>query len=224
MKKIKRAENEKCWWCGAPRQNRGHLFKECSNRRRQQEKLWKNLGEEGLTKTHALSSIFAELRATAAILEFLESTDVVKLYNEEERKRQEEERFEQWGWGETDEQEAEKRPPERLTSLFDHTFGSSGVPSIALAQKKAAGGTRLRSSLRAVSIATPTHQTASTITTDTAQSPINNALPVEQNHQDERKNERARKRPHSAGDLVEDCSIAELQKLVVKAIQKAMTP
>ncbi|TGZ78267.1 hypothetical protein EX30DRAFT_351163 [Ascodesmis nigricans] len=72
--------------------------------------------------------------------------------------------------------------------------------------------------------ATPAHQTVSTIITDTAQPPINNPLPVEQNHQDERKNERARKRPHSAGDLVEDRSTTELQELVEKAVQKATSP
>ncbi|TGZ76748.1 hypothetical protein EX30DRAFT_375220, partial [Ascodesmis nigricans] len=109
--------------------------------------------------------------------------------------------------------------------LFDHSFGPTGLPSIAVARKRAAEESRLWSSESAVEIASPAQQNASTTTpTDTAQPPTNNPLPTEQNQQDVRKNERARKRPHSAGDLVEDCSIAELQELVKKAIQEATNP
>ncbi|TGZ76160.1 hypothetical protein EX30DRAFT_352850, partial [Ascodesmis nigricans] len=116
-------------------------------------------------------------------------------------------------------------PPRRLASLFDHSFGSTGLPSIAVARKRAAEESRLRSSESAVEIASPAQQNTSTTTpTDTTQPPTNNPVPTEQNQQDVRKNERARKRPHSAGDLVEDCSIAELQELVKKAIQEATNP
>ncbi|TGZ77576.1 hypothetical protein EX30DRAFT_351699 [Ascodesmis nigricans] len=113
------------------------------------------------------------------------------------------------------------RPPPRLTSLLDHTLGPSGVPFIALARKKAAEVTRLQSSVHAVDIATPAHQTASTTNTD---NPFNNPLSAVQSQQNVRKNERARKRPHSAGDLMEDCSTKDLQELVKKAVREAMTP
>ncbi|TGZ80746.1 hypothetical protein EX30DRAFT_378659 [Ascodesmis nigricans] len=66
-------------------------------------------------------------------------------------------------------------------------------------------------------------QNASTTTTDSAQPLTSNPLPVEQSEPD-KKDERARKRPHSAGDLVENCSATELQKLVEKAVQRATIP
>ncbi|TGZ77128.1 hypothetical protein EX30DRAFT_398798 [Ascodesmis nigricans] len=120
---------------------------------------------------------------------------------------------------------SDHNPPRRLASLFDHSFGPTGLPSIAVARKRAAEESRLRSSESAVEIASLAQQNASTTTpTNTTQPPTNNPVPTEQNQQNVRKNERARKRPHSAGDLVEDCSIAELQELVKKAIQEATNP
>ncbi|TGZ77313.1 hypothetical protein EX30DRAFT_398635, partial [Ascodesmis nigricans] len=120
-------------------------------------------------------------------------------------------------------------PPRRLASLFDHSYGPTGLPSIATTRKKAAEELRLRSSARAAENASLDQQNGSTTTpTDTAQPPFNKLTPAEEREQDERKSERARKRPHSIGDLVEDCSTAELQKLMEKAaeqaIQKATAP
>ena len=85
LKLIGKRNDDKCWWCPeALPQNREHLFKECRKWRRQQEKLWKRLGQVGLTKAHALSTIFAEPQATSSILEFLESTNVGKVGDEAE--------------------------------------------------------------------------------------------------------------------------------------------
>jgi len=87
LKLIGKRNDDKCWWCReAPTQNREHLFKKCRKWRRQQEKLWKRLGQVGLTKTHALSTIFAEPQATSSILDFLESTSVGKVGEEEAEK------------------------------------------------------------------------------------------------------------------------------------------
>ncbi|TGZ78395.1 hypothetical protein EX30DRAFT_373931, partial [Ascodesmis nigricans] len=65
-------------------------------------------------------------------------------------------------------------PPHRLASLFDHSYGPTGLPSIAAARKKATEELRLWSSIRAAEIASLDQQNASTTFTDTVQPQTNN--------------------------------------------------
>ena len=107
LERIGRATSAKCWWRGDLHQDREHLFKVCRHWRRQQEKLWKDLNKIGLSKRHTLSTIFSERRATAAILKFLENSDVGKAQHDAETREEEERRAEEWGWIEHGEEEAE---------------------------------------------------------------------------------------------------------------------
>ncbi|TGZ78694.1 RnaseH-domain-containing protein [Ascodesmis nigricans] len=95
LKSIGKRDSDECWWCDGPRQTRDHLFKECRTWRREQEGLWNTLKKEGFMKTHALSTIFAEPRATSVILTFIEETLVP---NDVELRECEERRAEEWGW------------------------------------------------------------------------------------------------------------------------------
>jgi len=98
LKATGRRESDRCWWCHeALLQNRDHLFKICRRWRRQQEVLWKALKPLGLTRTHALASIFAEPKATRSILEFLECTDVGKYPDEDAERERRDREYEERG-------------------------------------------------------------------------------------------------------------------------------
>ncbi|TGZ81302.1 hypothetical protein EX30DRAFT_340922, partial [Ascodesmis nigricans] len=98
LKSIGKRDSDECWWCDGPRQTRDHLFKECRTWRREQERLWNTLRKQGLMKTHALSTIFAEPRATQAILKFIEEMLVGRPKSEDEDRAEEERVHEEWGW------------------------------------------------------------------------------------------------------------------------------
>jgi len=98
LKATARRESDRCWWCReAPIQNRDHLFKTCRRWRRQHEALWKALKPLGLTKAHALATVFAEPKATPSILEFLESTDVGKYPDEDTERERRDREYEERG-------------------------------------------------------------------------------------------------------------------------------
>ena len=81
--KIKKKDSDHCWWCGlAKRQTREHLFKECSRWKHQIDVLWKTLRKDlGWKKFRQkpISRLFAQPKATGAILKFISDTDVGKL-------------------------------------------------------------------------------------------------------------------------------------------------
>jgi ribonuclease HI len=69
-----------CWWCPYPRQTREHLLKGCPKWRKQQKVLWKEVWKEtgGGRFRWKAHELFAEPRASQAVLNFLSSTDVGK--------------------------------------------------------------------------------------------------------------------------------------------------
>ena len=69
LKLIGKRNDDKCWWCPeALPQNREHLFKECRKWRRQQEKLWKRLGQ---SRSHKKARPIDDIRRTSSYLEYL---------------------------------------------------------------------------------------------------------------------------------------------------------
>ena len=101
-------ESDQCWWCDGGRQSREHLFKECRTWKDQIRRLWKKVGEVsgestikdrgrhrgrgrgwgfGLWESGSkvrpgnctMNKLFGDSRFTAAVLEFLEETDVGKI-------------------------------------------------------------------------------------------------------------------------------------------------
>jgi len=101
-----------CWWCPHPRQTREHLLKGCPKWRKQQNVLWKEVWKEtgkgrGRLKAHEL---FAEPRASQAVLDFLSSTDVGKTVPAVEEGAESE--ASEWELRERAELEAERRAEE----------------------------------------------------------------------------------------------------------------
>jgi hypothetical protein len=82
LERIKKKENQECWWCQHKRQTRDHLFKWCKKWKRQQDVLWEMLKvkckwKEGRTKV-PMSQVFDTDEAVEPVLEFLANTDVGK--------------------------------------------------------------------------------------------------------------------------------------------------
>jgi hypothetical protein len=82
--KIKTSDSDECWWCEIPgkRQTREHLFKECIHWKDEIKRLWKRV-EKDVGWRHyrhkPISALFNEVKATDAILAFLDKTRVGKL-------------------------------------------------------------------------------------------------------------------------------------------------
>ena len=78
MKRIKRQENDQCWWCFRSKQTREHLLKHCTPWRAQQKAMWAKV--EKVTKRRKgrwkMAELFADERCSEAVLEFLRTTDV----------------------------------------------------------------------------------------------------------------------------------------------------
>ena len=107
LKRIKKSDNDRCWWCtGSPRQTRTHLFKECRRWKRAQNELWEGIAaekdEEGnpdsLHRNTSIPTLFAHLKATRCIMEFLRHTEVGRRVDEKRREDTSEKRNEEWGW------------------------------------------------------------------------------------------------------------------------------
>jgi ribonuclease HI len=81
LAKIGDAADDKCWWCGSgASQTREHLFKHCRRWKEQQTIMWRevNKATEGkrMARNTSMATLFGDQRCTAAILEFLENTEV----------------------------------------------------------------------------------------------------------------------------------------------------
>jgi hypothetical protein len=82
LAEVGQAEDDKCWWCSSsgsgPSQTREHLFKHCRRWKDQQAPMWRAIGRATGRKRPNTSraQIFGDERCTAAILEFLATTEV----------------------------------------------------------------------------------------------------------------------------------------------------
>jgi ribonuclease HI len=78
---IGEAADDKCWWCGSgASQTREHLFKHCRQWKDQRITMWRAVRQatEGkrTARNTSMAQLFGDARCTAAILEFLETTEV----------------------------------------------------------------------------------------------------------------------------------------------------
>jgi ribonuclease HI len=84
LAEVGQAEDDKCWWCSSsspgagPSQTREHLFKHCRRWKDQQATMWRAIGRAtGRKRTNtSMTQLFGDERCTAAILEFLATTEV----------------------------------------------------------------------------------------------------------------------------------------------------
>jgi hypothetical protein len=81
LAKIGEVANDKCWWCGSEAsQTREHLFKHCSQWKDQRITMWRAVRKatEGkrTARNTSMAQLFGDERCTAAILEFLATTEV----------------------------------------------------------------------------------------------------------------------------------------------------
>jgi ribonuclease HI len=84
LAEVGQAEDDKCWWCSSsspgtgPSQIREHLFKHCRRWTDQQATMWRAIGKAtGRKRTNtSMTQLFGDERCTAAILGFLETTEV----------------------------------------------------------------------------------------------------------------------------------------------------
>ena len=98
-KRIGKSGTDHCWWCDkAQPQTVGHLLRDCRKWRKEQRILWKKVGR-GCQHT-CIPLLFANRKATKAILDFLEQTEVGNRVPERTREEHEEGRDAAWGWGE----------------------------------------------------------------------------------------------------------------------------
>jgi len=81
MKKIKKQEDDQCWWCFRSKQTREHLFKHCSTWRSQQNAMWALVAKETKRRKRRwkMAELFADERCSGPILEFLRTTDVGRM-------------------------------------------------------------------------------------------------------------------------------------------------
>ena len=107
LKRIKKRDNDRCWWCkGGLRQTRVHLFKECRKWKEAQNDLWGGMEAErdeddnpdGLHRNPSIPTLFAHPKATKYIMQFLRDTEVGRRIDEKRREAEREERSELWGW------------------------------------------------------------------------------------------------------------------------------
>jgi ribonuclease HI len=81
LAQTRRAANDKCWWCGSgASQTRDHLFKRCTRWKEQQATLWRAVGEatdkKRTKRNTSMAQLLGDERCTAALLEFLATTEV----------------------------------------------------------------------------------------------------------------------------------------------------
>ena len=81
--RVGQASSDRCWWCGSgERQTRFHLLVKCRRWEPEIRRLWKRVGRDcgwGGARAPSVRLLFKDVRATPAILEFLESTRVGKI-------------------------------------------------------------------------------------------------------------------------------------------------
>jgi hypothetical protein len=85
LKRIKKAEDDKCWWCTREvAQSREHLFKHCKQWRKPQNALWQAVKEaSGRGKSNtSMKNLFGDRRCSEAVIQFLRSTEVGRRFRE----------------------------------------------------------------------------------------------------------------------------------------------
>jgi ribonuclease HI len=86
LAEVGQAEDDKCWWCSSsspgagPSQTREHLFKHCRRWKDQQATMWREVkkatGGKRTARNTSMAQLFGDERCTAAILDFLRTTEV----------------------------------------------------------------------------------------------------------------------------------------------------
>jgi hypothetical protein len=78
LAEVGQAAEDKCWWCSGPSQTREHLFKHCRRWKDQQASMWRAIGRATARKrtNTSMTQLFGDERCTAAILEFLATTEI----------------------------------------------------------------------------------------------------------------------------------------------------
>ncbi|POS82121.1 hypothetical protein EPUL_006259, partial [Erysiphe pulchra] len=109
LHKIGKSISKRCSHCShAASQTVRHLILECRNWRRDLDIMWAEIRKarsETRWRGAILRDVFADPKATAAILEFLNKTGIGKKHNEDEQERRENDRRENIGITELDESE-----------------------------------------------------------------------------------------------------------------------
>jgi hypothetical protein len=85
LKRIKKVEDDKCWWCTPEvAQSREHLFKHCKHWRKPQNALWQAVKEaSGRGKSNtSMKDLFGDRRCSEAVIQFLRSTEVGRRFRE----------------------------------------------------------------------------------------------------------------------------------------------
>jgi hypothetical protein len=85
LKRIKKAEDDMCWWCTREvAQSREHLFKHCKHWKRPQNALWQAVKEaSGRGKSNtSMKDLFGDRRCSEAVIQFLRLTEVGRRFRE----------------------------------------------------------------------------------------------------------------------------------------------
>jgi hypothetical protein len=85
LKWIKKAEDDKWWWCTREvSQLREHLFKHCKHWRKPQNTLWQAVKEaSGRGNSNiSMKDLFGDRRCSEAVIQFLRSTEVGRRFQE----------------------------------------------------------------------------------------------------------------------------------------------
>jgi hypothetical protein len=85
LKRIKKAEDDKCWWCTREvAQSREHLFKHCKHWRKPQNAHWQAVKQaSGRGKSNpSMKDHFGDRRCSEAVIQFLRSTEVGRRFRE----------------------------------------------------------------------------------------------------------------------------------------------
>jgi hypothetical protein len=119
LAEVGQAADDRCWWCSnesgaGPSQTREHLFKHCNRWKEQQATMWcevkKATSGKRTARNTSMAQLFGDERCTAAILNFLRTTDVGLRRGKEQRLEVGEDDGEDGeaqseGWGEWSEDE-----------------------------------------------------------------------------------------------------------------------
>jgi hypothetical protein len=80
LAEVGQAADDRCWWCSNASQTREHLFKHCNRWKEQQSTMWREVkkatGGKRTARNTSMAQLFGDERCTAAILDFLRTTDV----------------------------------------------------------------------------------------------------------------------------------------------------
>jgi hypothetical protein len=84
LKRIKGAEDDKCWCTREVAQSRKHLFKHCMHWRKPQNALWQAVKEaSGRGKSNtSMMDLFGGRRSSEAVIQYLRSTEVGRRFRE----------------------------------------------------------------------------------------------------------------------------------------------